>query len=128
MDVTICLLLFVIAPMTSFFTVCHNESDCSFLNIYGTHRCIDFFCQLGDYYTQDETLHSNTTTRITSTISTTTKTATTRLEDYYKRDYTTTEPTTTTKITTSATTTTTTTTATTTTTTTQIEEASQSLR
>ena len=125
MGVTICLLLFVIAPMTSFFTVCHNESDCSFLNIYGTHRCIDFFCQLGDYYTQDETLHSNTTTRITSTISTTTtKTATTRLEDYYKRDYTTTEATTSsTKITTSTTTTTTTTT-----TTIQIEEASQSLR
>ena len=125
MGVTICLLLFVIAPMTSFFTVCHNESDCSFLNIYGTHRCIDFFCQLGDYYTQDETLHSNTTTRITSTISTTTtKTATTRLEDYYKRDYTTTEPTTSsTKITTSTTTTTTTTT-----TTIQIEETSQSMR
>ena len=124
MGVTICLLLFVIAPMTSFFTVCHNESDCSFLNIYGTHRCIDFFCQLGDYYTQDETLHSNTTTRITSTISTTTtKTATTRLEDYYKRDYTTTEPTTSsTKITTSTTTTTTTTT------TIQIEETSQSMR
>ena len=125
MGVTICLLLFVIAPMTSFFTVCHNESDCSFLNIYGTHRCIDFFCQLGDYYTQDETLHSNTTTRITSTISTTTtKTATTRLEDYYKRDYTTTEATTSsTKITTSTTTTTTTTT-----TTIQIEETSQSMR
>ena len=125
MGVTICLLLFVIAPMTSFFTVCHNESDCSFLNIYGTHRCIDFFCQLGDYYTEDETLHSNTTTRITSTISTTTtKTATTRLEDYYKRDYTTTEPTTSsTKITTSTTTATSTTT-----TTIQIEEASQSLR
>ena len=125
MGVTICLLLFVIAPMTSFFTVCHNESDCSFLNIYGTHRCIDFFCQLGDYYTEDETLHSNTTTRITSTISTTTtKTATTRLEDYYKRDYTTTEPTTSsTKITTSTTTATSTTT-----TTIQIEETSQSLR
>ena len=125
MGVTICLLLFVIAPMTSFFTVCHNESDCSFLNIYGTHRCIDFFCQLGDYYTEDETLHSDTTTRITSTISTTTtKTATTRLEDYYKRDYTTTEPTTSsTKITTSTTTATSTTT-----TTIQIEEASQSLR
>ena len=125
MGVTICLLLSVIAPVTSFFTVCHNESDCSFLNIYGTHRCIDFFCQLGDYYTEDETLHSNTTTRITSTISTTTtKTATTRLEDYYKRDYTTTEPTTSsTKITTSTTTATSTTT-----TTIQIEEASQSLR
>jgi hypothetical protein len=125
MGVTICLLLFVIAPMTSFFTVCHNESDCSFLNIYGTHRCIDFFCQLGDYYTQDETLHSNTTTRITSTISTTTtKTATTRLEDYYKRDYTTSEAiTSSTKITTSTTTTTTTTT-----TTIQIEETSQSMR
>ena len=125
MGVTIYLLLFVIAPMTSFFTVCHNESDRSFLNIYGTHRCIDFFCQLGDYYTEDETLHSDTTTRITSTISTTTtKTATTRLEDYYKRDYTTTEPTTSsTKITTSTTTATSTTT-----TTIQIEEASQSLR
>ena len=125
MGVTIYLLLFVIAPMTSFFTVCQNESDCSFLNIYGTHRCIDFFCQLGDYYTEDETLHSDTTTRITSTISTTTtKTATTRLEDYYKRDYTTTEHTTSsTKITTSTTTATSTTT-----TTIQIEEASQSLR